>query len=295
VLLEGLGSPDPLVRFSAAESLAYLDQPQAAAPLADAARNEIAFRWRALTALAVMDYVDAYDALIALLDVASAETRYGAFFALRTRNPYDPVVRGESLGDDAFSYHVINSSAEPMVHFTRSRRPEVVTFGRSVAVTPPPFLFAGKEILLKATEDGRIKASRFRPGQEDQHQLCDPDLDSVIRCVAGMGAGYADVMVMVHKAREEGYLKARVMVDAMPKSNRRYDHSQSTEASGETSTEAEQVPELFFNQIEADPESIEVMGAEFGDEELPPVVEENGDQGRSRPGFFGRISDWLAP
>ena len=51
-LKQGLQSSDPEVRFYAAEALAYLDQPEAAAPLAEAAKNESAFRWHALTALA---------------------------------------------------------------------------------------------------------------------------------------------------------------------------------------------------------------------------------------------------
>ena len=59
-----------------------------------------------------MDHVAAYEALNELLHVPSAETRYGAFRALRTRNAADPLVRGESLGG-GFAYHVISSDDVP--------------------------------------------------------------------------------------------------------------------------------------------------------------------------------------
>src|SRR5207237_10173198 len=42
-LKQGLRSSDPEVRFYSAEALAYLDQPEAAAPLAEAAKRESAF------------------------------------------------------------------------------------------------------------------------------------------------------------------------------------------------------------------------------------------------------------
>ena len=80
-LQAGAQSPNEEVRFYAAEALAYLNQPAAAPVLSASARNVPAFRWRALTALGVMDDVKAYDELSELLHVPSAETRYGAFRA----------------------------------------------------------------------------------------------------------------------------------------------------------------------------------------------------------------------
>ncbi len=126
-LQRGAVSEDPEVKFYSAEALAYLDVEEAAKPLSEAT-VEPAFRWHALTALAAMDQVAAYDELTELLQANSAETRYGAFYALRTRNPSDPLVTGERLGDDYF-YHVVPSVGEPLVHFTRYKRPEVVVFG----------------------------------------------------------------------------------------------------------------------------------------------------------------------
>ena len=118
--------------------------------------NESAFRWHALTALAAMDHVVAYEALNELLHVASSETRYGAFRALRTRNAADPLVRGEYLGGK-FAYHVISSDGPPMIHISKALRPEIVVFGQDQRMVPPAFLFAGKEIMIKGVwTDGQL-------------------------------------------------------------------------------------------------------------------------------------------
>ena len=57
-----------------------------------------------------------------LLHVSSVETRYGAFRALRTRNPGDPATKGEVL-DKKFRYHVVPTTGEPLIHVSRSRVP----------------------------------------------------------------------------------------------------------------------------------------------------------------------------
>ncbi len=86
-LAKGIGSSDAEVRFYAAEALAYLDEADAAVPLARAAREEPAFRAYALAALSAMDDMSAHDELTKLLEVSSSETRYGAFRALVGHEP----------------------------------------------------------------------------------------------------------------------------------------------------------------------------------------------------------------
>jgi len=228
VLKKGLASPDPEVRFYSAEALGYLDQAEAAMPLAEAAKNESAFRWHALTALTAMDHVAAYDALVELLHVKSVETRYGAFRALRTRNPKDPITRGEVL-DTKFCYHVLSTTGEPLIHITRSKRPEVVLFGAEIRLKNVQFLNAGKRIMLKGLETGEIKVSRFAPGEEDKHETCSAELDKVIRAVVRFGAGYADVIQLLNEAKKAGCLDARIAVEALPTPGRKYQRSNDPE------------------------------------------------------------------
>ncbi len=215
ILLKGLESPDAEVRFYAAEALAYLDREEAAPVLAEAAANESAFRWHALTALAAMDHVVAYEALNELLHVPSSETRYGAFRALRTRNAADPLVRGEYLGNE-FAYHVINSDGPPMIHLSKSLRSEIVLFGQNQPLVPPAFLFAGKEIMIKGLDDGQIKLTRFGIGErEDQQEICDANVDQLVRSIVTLGGSYADVMQALQEARKGGYLESKLVVNAL--------------------------------------------------------------------------------
>jgi hypothetical protein len=220
-LKQGLASSDPEVRFYSAEALAYLDQSEAAAPLGQAARDESAFRWHALTALATMTHVSALDALNELLHVPSVETRYGAFRALRTRNAADPATKGELL-DRKFRYHVIPTSGERLVHIARTRLPEIVVFGHEQRLRSPQFLFAGRQIMVTTLENGDLKVGRFQAGQETIYETCSTELDQVIRTIARVGGGYSEVVQFLHEAQKANCLQARLAVEALPRPNRRF-------------------------------------------------------------------------
>ncbi|MGE3809704.1 MAG: flagellar basal body P-ring protein FlgI, partial [Gemmataceae bacterium] len=180
-LSKGILSNDPEVRFYAAEALAYLDEPSAAVPLGQAAREEPAFRAYALAALSTIDDMAARDELVNLLEVPSSETRYGAFRSLWAMNANDSLIRGENLGGQ-FSYHVLNTAGPPMIHVTRSYRPEIVIFSHDQQLQAPFMLEAGKSILIKSTGDGAT-VSRFTVGKPDQKRVVSSRVDDVIRAI----------------------------------------------------------------------------------------------------------------
>ncbi len=293
ILKTGLASSDPEVRFYSAEALAYLDCEDAAKPLAEAARDEPAFRWHALTALATMDHVEAYEGLTDLLHVPSSETRYGAFRALRTRNPHDPLVRGEPLAED-FAYHLIPSNGPNMIHFSMTRRPEVVLFGQNQPLVPPAFLFAGREIMIKGLQDGRMRISRFSVGtQEEQSQTVDANLDAMIRTIVQMGGGYADVLQAVTEAKNSGYLESKVVINALARPNRNYRRSSDDEQLEDEEEPrfrvANPLPEMFSNRLGA-PDRRRHSGPEEYIEEPDPAENDESDGG-----FMGKMSDWFSP
>jgi flagellar basal body P-ring protein FlgI len=257
VLVKGTESNDPEVRFYSAEGLAYLDDNRAAAPLARAAREEPAFRAFALTALSSMADMAAHDELLNLLEVSSSETRYGAFRALWAMNPNDPLIRGENLGGQ-FGYHVLNTTGTPMVHVTRSYRPEVVIFDHEQTLLAPFVLEAGKTILIKGTA-GKVTVSRFAVGKPDQKRVVSTKLDDVIRAIVELGGTYPDVVQALQGAKASGALTARFEVDALPEEDRSYrqkdaPRSDDTLAAAETDVKAEReqrivvanpLPDLF--------------------------------------------------
>ncbi len=220
-LKEALQSPQPPIRFYAAEALAYLDCPDAAPVLGQIARDEPAFRVYALSALGTLNDLESVEQLRSMLASPSAETRYGAFRALTTLNPNDPVIMGEKLGDQ-FWYHVLNVDGPPMVHVTKSRRAELVLFGSHIRLNNPPVLDAGNRIMVTGREPGKIVVSKFTPNEPDQKRFVSDDLDEVIRAVVELGGTYPEVVQMLQQAKAGGYLTARFEVDALPEPGRRY-------------------------------------------------------------------------
>jgi HEAT repeat protein len=226
VLRKGLKSGDPEVRFFSAEALAYLDDPTAAKPLAEAARNEPAFRAYALTALSALNDVESSDELRTLFDVPSAETRYGAFRALWGMNEHDPQIKGENLGGK-FSYHVLDTAGPPMIHVTRSFRAEVVVFGTGQRLQMPISVDAGKSIVVNGKEGDEVIVSRFAVGQPDQKRVVSTQVDEVIRAIVELGGNYPDVVQFLQQAKAGRSLTSRLEVDALPNSERRYDRARS--------------------------------------------------------------------
>jgi len=221
-LLAALDSRDPEVRFYVAEALAYQDRQEAAKPLGEAARREPAFRAFALNALTVLDHFAARDQLRDLLEVPSAETRYGAFRALWTINPHDSLVMGERIGGQ-FSYHVLGTSGPAMVHVTRSRRPEIVLFGQDQQFVKPLAVNAGNKIMVTSVGPGEISVSMYAVGEPDQKRAVSNRVNDVIRAIVELGGTYPDVVQALIEARQAGALQSRFEVDALPAAGRSYD------------------------------------------------------------------------
>jgi hypothetical protein len=134
--------------------------------------------------------------------------------------------------------------------------PEIVVFGQDVGLRPPAFLYAGKKILLKDAGGGRIKVSRFAPGQEDRQQFCTAKLEDVVRTVVEIGGGYDDVAQCLLEAKQKGYLEPRVVVDALPRVNREMRRSDNSGPDSEVSAEdpqkvASPMPDLFRTRLPA--------------------------------------------
>ena len=219
VLIEGLSSDDAEVRFYAAEALAYLDETAAVDTLAKVIREEPAFRVGALAALSAMDDGAAYDHLRSLLNVKSAETRYGAFRALTSMSPNDALTRGEDM-NGMFTYHVLDVEGPPMIHATSSHRPEIVLFGEQHQLNMPLVLDAGPKILVNGLNGGQIKVSQF--GGATQQRTVDNNIEAVIRAVVELGGTYPDVVQMLQQAKKSGALTSRFRVNALPEGGREF-------------------------------------------------------------------------
>lgn len=223
-LKSALTSRNTEVLFHAGTSLAHLGDGSAVRVLANIAKDEPAFRVYALNALSVLrNDVDAETCLQELLHVPSAETRYGAFRALCYRNPYDRTVRGEVLQNDGgaqFSYHGVMSNAPPLVHLTKSRKPEIVLFGDDIRIKQPFALNAGPVMFVNGQGRDGVVITKF--GRLDEKRTVGNKLDEIIRALVELGGTYPDVIQMICEAERDKVLTCRVEIDCLPEPNRVY-------------------------------------------------------------------------
>jgi len=172
--------------------------------------------------LSAMDDVVSYEALRELLSVQSAETRYGAFRSLWAMDKHAAIVRGDPLNGQ-FSLHVLDVDGPPMIHVTKSFRPEIVLFGKSHQFQLPLVLDAGSKILVNGLSGGQITVSKFEPGTAPKQRVVSTDVEEVVRTIVDMGGTYPDVVQALQQAKQEGALASRFRVDALPEPGRRYD------------------------------------------------------------------------
>jgi hypothetical protein len=215
-LKHGLQSPHPLVRFCSAESLAYLAEPACAEPLAALIEQEPRLRAYGLTALASLEESICHLKLQELLSANSAETRYGAFRALRTLDPND-IALGEERPSPQFALHQVAPHSTPLVHLSTSKRAEVILFGQEPKLVPPVSLQAGTEFVVTAKEgDEQCSISRFSPKHGTRRETCSLSVAEVVHKLAAMGAGYPDVVDFLQQAGRLQNLSCPLAVDAVP-------------------------------------------------------------------------------
>ena len=266
VLKAGLKSPVLEVRFHSAMAMAYLEQADAIPALAEAVREERAFRVFALAALSTIDDAQSHLTLRELMSEQVAETRYGAFRALWTLDRNDPFIRGEGMGltksdleDETkpplplWKLHVVRSAGPPMVHCTLRTRPEVVVFGAEQELIPPLVLSAGRHVLVTA-QPGSTMASvtRFDVDQPDQRHEVSLRVADIIRKVDELGATYPDVVQLLVQASEQRNLPAQLETDALPGSGRVYNRPTEPDKPGQkTKVGTEHLAPNLFPQFES--------------------------------------------
>ena len=219
-LKRALTNSDAEIRFHAAQALAYQNQEDGTKVLKLAARDEPAFRALALTALATLDSLAASTALTDLLHVPSAETRYGAFYALRAKPSQSPEIVGDWVGDQ-FYLHEIESDADPILHFSKSKRSEIVVFGNDQTVAQD-FLYVGPGLTVRSVNKNTLRVKRYRRDGSDSTEKCSNRVVDLIDVLAREGVDYGQILKMFREAKQNETLNSRLVVHALPRSDREY-------------------------------------------------------------------------
>jgi flagellar basal body P-ring protein FlgI len=207
------------VRFHAAVALAYLGEATGLPTLAEAARDEPAFRVFAFAAMATIEDADSNILLRKLMDEKSPETRYGAVRALTTLDKNSPFIRGEKMKDQ-FRLRVLDTKGPPLVHLTRHRKAEIVLFGANQRFSTPLAIRAGRSILITASpQSDHVIVSRFNAGKR---KIVSTRVADVIRTAAEFGATYPEVAAMLNQAHQQKHLPGLLEIDALPEAGRVY-------------------------------------------------------------------------
>jgi hypothetical protein len=217
-LKSGLESSHTLVRFAAAEALAYMDCSSAGEELGRLVEEQPALRAFCLVALASLNEAVSHVELSRLLAAPAAETRYGAFLALRTLDDRDAVVKGELL-NESFWLHRIAPNSTPLVHLAGSRRVEVVLFGAEPRLVPPFSFLAGEYTVTAATGDDHCTNTYLGSSKRQ----CPLRLAEVLKTMADLGAMYPEVVDVLRQADRCQCLSCPVAIDALPQATSVYE------------------------------------------------------------------------
>ena len=222
-LLAAIDSPNPELRFYAAEALAYLDRTEAIDPLEEAAKNVAAFRQPALAALQGIPQQLAVDALRRLMQQPSLETRYGAFVALRNREDGLRVLSGRRVARD-FELFQVPTQANPAIVVAIRENAEIVLFGDVAKVQITDFLFGTSGIVIKPdpNQPDELRVTRFQPNVEDKLANVPNTIEGMLDGIALVGGGYGDAVSVLRACKEKGFLADQLAIDPLPKSGRTY-------------------------------------------------------------------------
>jgi hypothetical protein len=182
----------------------------------------------------------------------------------------------------------MNTTGEPMIHFARATRPEIVLFGQGQKLEAPTFLFAGQHILIKRVNEQTVKVSRFAPGaddKDDKHETCSTNLDDVLRAIVKLGGGYAEAIQAIEEAKSKGFLAARIEIDALPRPGRVYlrDENQPDENQIEGMDSPDSIPDIFVDRLKRD----------RGTSHKPQVVPDIDQETQPGPEWMDRMTRWM--
>jgi hypothetical protein len=174
-----------------------------------------ALRAYSLTAMASLDDAVCHVKLRELLSSRSAETRYGAFQALRALDDRDPVIQGERLNDSFWVYRMVGDGPS-LAHVSTTRKAEIVLFGEEPTLLPPFSFLCGEFTVTAGREDVNCTVRRLSLQNTSRPEQCSLKLSDVLHLLANMGGTYSEAVELIYQAGKYNGLSCPVAFDALP-------------------------------------------------------------------------------
>ena len=220
VLVKGLANNDAEVRFHAAYSLAYLDSPECVPVLQNMVRFEPAFRPVCLIGLAINECAEARVALEELLQEAVPEVRYGALWAMRQRDPRDPLIAGANVGDVCSFVHI--PSQIPLVTVSLEQTKEVVLFGSNPVIHLKKDFAPSPSVRLIPMSNGMVRMAKRLQSGEILQAVVSSDLASILKGMPTIDGKYSDVVHLLDQLHATDQISVPVAINPRPRAGRVY-------------------------------------------------------------------------
>ena len=259
VLKQELANQDDHVRFYAAHSLAYMDQPECVPILESLARISPRYRAHCMIGLCVNEHPSARQALESLLQDPDAEVRFGAYWYLYYRDSRNPMIAGEAIGE---SFRLIRIPSEhPQVCVSMEKRPEVILFGANPQfklvrqLEPTPWL------RITPMPSGLVRVAKRTLSGEILQTIITPDFESLVKSMLAVEGNYGDMVHALDAIQQCDGCSAPIALHPLPRSGRLY--GQKTEIDVEPTVEESTTDEL---------DSEDSMAAEDFDSQGPSLA-----------------------
>lgn len=232
VLISGLASSDPEIRFYSAYSLSYLDRNEAIPTLMELARYEPAFRPLCLVGLSINEDSLAREALEELLQETEPELRFGAFWSIRDRNANDFVLSGESVGQ---AFHLVQvPSAVPLLTISLQKKKEIILFGNSVAIMLREQLTPTPSLKITPAPGNQLKLTKRHTDGDVMNAVVSSDILSLLRAMGTVDASYNDVVHALDSLSSRQALSTPLALNPRPYAGREYNRKNLSTAESTT-------------------------------------------------------------
>jgi len=218
-LKRGLESEHALVRFVAAEALAYLGSTAGVEELAHLAEQQPELRMYCLMALSSLDEGICRTKLAEMLTLDDAALRCGAFRALRLLDESPSRLHKELGGEfvgQSFWLHQVAPKSQRLVHFALGKKAEIVLFGDDIQLGAVKLL-AGSDFAVSVEQgDDRCTVSRISTQGGVTRKQTTLLLADVLRTLAELGGGYPEAVDLLRKLDDRQALNCPVVANALP-------------------------------------------------------------------------------
>jgi hypothetical protein len=184
------------------------------------ARYEPAMRPLCLIGLSMNEDSMAREALEELLQEREPELRFGAFWAIRHRNPTDLAVSGEMIGQD-FQFVQI-PSALPLMAVSLQTKKEIVLFGNSTGVELRSPLSPTPALKITPVMGDQLKMTKRKTSGEVFNTIVASDVVSILRGMANIQASYNDVVHTLNSLSNAKALATPLALNPRPSAGREY-------------------------------------------------------------------------